>query len=219
MSNSIKKLVRKALINEVSIDDMSLIDFNLKAIASDWLMSSPSSVIGNYQYEMQDDYSLSADDKEKILHDDDDDEIMESDRFKRWLKYDVEYRIDNFMYEIKDYINANGIINIWRKMTVDDNWIKRLPTSGNRLGIFWSFDENAAEAHWGGNETNKITIESEISQEYVNWDETIKLNIDPSIGEVEKEIRLFKNTPIIIKSLSINNEFVNIDSINKVFKA
>ena len=215
----IKKLVREGLIKEVSIQDISEFDFNAEAIANDWVMASPSSIAMNYIYDMQEDYELSAEQKQS-LHDMDSDEIIKTDRFKKWLDYEVEYKISDFIYNIKKYINPNGMIGIWREMTVDDEWIKRLSSSGNRLGEYWSFDDKAAEAHWGGNETNSIAIESQINQEYVDWTRTIYANINPTTGESEKEITLFKNTPIKIKSLSINDKFMDISSIeNKIFKA
>jgi hypothetical protein len=43
----------------------------------------------------------------------------------------------------------------------------------------------------------------------VDWQSTFKLHTYPIYSE-EREIRLFKNTPIKIKSISINDEVVDI---------
>ena len=59
-----------------------------------------------------------------------------------------------------------------------------------------------------------------INEKYIDWESTIQLNMDPNIGEDEKEIRLFKGTPLKILKLIKNNEELNINKIkNKIFYA
>lgn len=219
MNVFIKKLLRESLLKEKSISDVSLIDFNLKDIARYWVQGNTETVVSEYQYEMQDDYALTPEEKELIM-DTDIDDILETDNFKRWLAYEVEYKVENFIREIDNFIKDDETIDIWREMTVDQDWLNRLSGTGKRLGKYWSFDEGAAEAHWGGREKFRIKIKSSIKQSYVDWNQTIEANIDPSLGEQEKEITLFKNTPIKIEVLWINNEQKDISLIkNKVFLA
>ena len=107
-------------------------------------------------------------------------------------------------------------------MKVADDWYEKLINSGKHLGIYWSFDSNSAEAHWGHNQNTpvEVLIKSSVNEEYVNWVDTIMLNMNPQLGEEEKEIRLFKNTSIKIEQLFINNEEIDISKIkNKEFKA
>ena len=210
--------IYKGLIKERALYDISLKDFNLNGIAQNWLMSSPETVINNFKYEMQDDYGLSGEAKEEIM-DAEDDEILDSERFKKWLKYEVEYKIEDAIDTLSGYID-NGIITMWRDMTVDDAWLKNLGTTGQRLGRYWSYERDAAEAHWGGKESNNIKIQISVNSEYIDWDQTIEANIDPNTGEDEKEITLFKNTPINITALWVNDEEKDISKIkNKTFKA
>jgi hypothetical protein len=62
-------------------------------------------------------------------------------------------------------------------------------------------------------------METEIDEKYINWQETLTMNIHPSYPE-EKEIRLFKNTPININRISINGKDVDISEIkDKTFYA
>jgi len=63
----------------------------------------------------------------------------------------------------------------------------------------------------GGDSTkkNKTIIEAEIDEKYVDWKTTFELNMHSNYSE-EKEIRLFKNTPIQIKSIKINDKEINI---------
>jgi len=149
--------------------------------------------IENYQYE-------------ENKTDVDKDEIEETDDFKNWFKYELKYLYDDVLDKLNDIILPNNTINIWRMLTVDENWINNLIVKGKHLGIYWSWDENSAEAHWGNGGQKRVTLKSNVREEYVNWDDTIKLNMNISLGEEEKEIRLFKNTPIkIIEILDENN--------------
>jgi len=217
MSQSIKKLLREGLMNEMPISNISLQDFNVKKIVDSWLSSSTETPVTMFKYEMQDDYNLNSEEKEALM-DMDEDEILELDRFKQWITYEVEYRIEQFISDIQDYIDGD-IITIWREMTVDDKWIQSLPREAKRLGRYWSFDKNSAEAHWGG-AGKRIKIQTSINQSYVDWNQTIIANIDPQIGEDEREITLFKNTPIKIEALEIEDKEIDVSGLrNKIFKA
>jgi hypothetical protein len=60
-------------------------------------------------------------------------------------------------------------------------------------------------------------MEVEIDEKYVDWKTTFEMNMNPNFSE-EKEIRLFKNTPIRLKSLTINDDEVDISIFgNKIF--
>jgi len=217
MKDLIKKLLREALLSEKSIDDISIKDFNKREILSQWMLSNPESVYEKFKYEIQDDYYLSPEEKDEIM-DMDYDDIHDLPRFKKWLDYEIESVIEDSIYNIKSYIK-NGLITVWRDMTVTDEWLKALPTTGARLGRYWSFEEDAAEAHWGGSESNRIKIQTTVPETYIDWQQTITANIDPAIGEDEKEITLFKNTPIKIDRLMVNGKVIDISNIkSKVFK-
>lgn len=219
MNTLIKQLLRENLLKELSISDVSLNDFNVKEIIDGWLMSSTETPVMLFKYEMQDDYDLTPEEKEELM-DADEDEILDTDRFKNWLKYEAEYRIDEFIRMIGGYLNEDDTITIWREMTVSDEWISKLPTSGNRLGMFWSYDKDSAEAHWGGGESKRVLIQTSVKENYIDWNQTINANINLQLGEEEKEITLFKNTPIKIEALSVNGESIDVRPISdKVFKA
>ena len=60
----------------------------------------------------------------------------------------------------------------------------------------------------------------QIPEKYIDWNQTIEANIDPQIGDDEKEITLFKNTPIKIEALWIDGKDMDITPIkDKIFKA
>jgi len=148
------------------------------------------------------------------------DEWIDTKEAEEWIEYEIESRfyetINKFRYEIID----GDELSIWRRITVPDNWLEHLEKQGNRLGIYWSWEPNAAEEHWGYDENKRLAlIESLIKVDYIDWINTIRLNMDPE-AEEEKEIRLFKNTPLQIINLEIDGEKVDITLIkNKIFKA
>lgn len=71
------------------------------------------------------------------------------------------------------------------------------------LGVCWSWDKNAAEAHWGSGgilmEVDAIIPWSAIDQHL-----TFALNMNPTLGEDEAEIRVFEGHELIV--LSVNGE-------------
>jgi hypothetical protein len=155
------------------------------------------------------------------LEDEDEDIVKDSTEFFEFIKQELTIHLEeakeNIYHKIDD---DNGTITLYRAMTVKHDWLTHLEKEGNRLGIYWSWDENAAEPHWGySNTSNTVLIEIEINEKHINWKETLEMNLHPNYSE-EKEIRLFKNTPIKIKSIKLNDEYVNISNIkDKIFKA
>lgn len=217
MKNIIKKLLRENLMNEKSISDVSIDEFNINEIISDWLNSSPDGMALLFAYEMQNDYNLSPEEKEEIMRANYED-VIETERFKNWIAYEVEYKIEDFISEIQNYFKGDTI-TIWREMTVDDKWLELLPTTGKRLGKYWSYEEDAAEAHWGGSGI-KIRLQTSVDEKFIDWTQTIIANIDPQVGESEKEITLFKNTPLKLEKLIVNKQEMDISNFrNKIFKA
>jgi 2'-5' RNA ligase/GNAT superfamily N-acetyltransferase len=61
------------------------------------------------------------------------------------------------------------------------------------VGIYWAWEEKAAECHWGTGGAH-ITLHAVVNEDNVDWDGTLYANMDPSIGDAEKEIRLKEGT-------------------------
>ena len=131
---------------------------------------------------------------------------FQSEEFKTWLLKFFREEYDRFLDEFlsnTDYLL--GRFEIYRVITVDNNWLEHLKTQGKHLGIFWSWDSEIAEAHQGDwDKPNEVHITCEIKNTDVDWIETIRLNTHPYNNE-EKEIRLFKGTPLKITNLLIND--------------
>lgn len=208
--------MRARFINEMSVSSIKPNDVINKSLIDEWLSDSFAEelMIAAYAEETYQNY-------EDLL---DDDEFKESKDFKNFVKYEIEYKFNETVdkFESLTYHSEKDRIDIWRVIRVSNNWLDHIKKEGKRLGIYWAYEEEAAEAHWGYNLAEKeieVRIKSSVNPEHVDWVETIKLNMQPSYEE-EKEIRLFKNTPLKIEGLEINGEKANIEDIkNKIFKA
>ena len=153
------------------------------------------------------------------LEDEDKNAIQDSLDFKQYVKDYLQQNLDQAKENIFNEINYDkNDIFIYRAITVDDNWLQHLKSQGKHLGIYWSWSPDGAETHWGDNsKSNVAIITALIDEKHINWIETFHLNIHPSLGD-EKEIRLYKNTPLNIVTITINNEEIDLSILNnKIF--
>ena len=187
----------------ISTYDNTLIDNHIKTHEDSYYY------ITSYKYE------------ENIEEDIDDEEIIESDDYKKWLKYEVENKLDNKKYEFNELFKNNKC-TIYRKISVNNEWFNNLLNDTKNMGIYWSYEKDAAETHWGyanENKPNIVELVTTINSNQVNWDMTYMLNIEPYL-EDEKEIRLIENTEIIFDKIYINDIEQDISFLkNKKFKA
>ena len=153
------------------------------------------------------------------LDEDDRENIRLSQDFFDFIKDELERHLEDAKENIYDKIDYHSNkITLYRAITVDDNWLQHLKTQGKRLGIYWSWDSSGAESYWGDpSKKNEAVLETEIDEKYVDWKTTFEMNMHPFYLD-EKEIRLFKNTPIQIKSIKINDKEIDISILgNKIF--
>ena len=65
------------------------------------------------------------------------------------------------------------------------------------IGIFWSWEKNSAEAHWGtGNHT--VLLEGLVGINDINYKSTALKNLTPQTGEEEAEIEVKAKSAITI---------------------
>jgi len=202
--------MRARFLNEMSISSIKLEDVVNKKMIDEWLLDDFTEEILLYSY--AEEHGLDPD----ILIKND---FIESVEFKKWGLYELElkfYEIQNkFNYEIIE----EDMIPIWRMISAKKHWLYHLENEGKRLGIYWTWDKAAAEPHWGyDSNISKFLIESEVHAKHINWIQTIKANMHPSYEE-EKEITLYKNTPLNIISIEKDGGELDISNIkNKIFK-
>jgi tRNA nucleotidyltransferase/poly(A) polymerase len=198
-------LTDRNILDESAINEASIDTFSYEAIVTPEYIR---------QVEMSDNFEMFLDyyRYEFDLVGTDSEEIEDTDEFKNWFKYELMNRYDDAVDRISAKIKPDGTIDIWRRITVNDEenrWITHLAEAGKHLGIYWSWDERAAEAHWGNSaHSNNVLIKSSIKEEYVDWKNTLFANMDISLGEDEKEITLLRNTSLKIQELYIDDQDV-----------
>lgn len=143
------------------------------------------------------------------------DEDIDEEEFSDWVKYELDYLANEFVDKTNNELIKSGRIKIWRAMSVNQEWESRLPSEAKHLGIYWSWDPEGAEPHWGHNTDLPFTtiMEAEVDETSVDWYPTIRLNIEP-ISFEEKEIRLVKGSKINIISIKIDGKEIDLSEIS-----
>lgn len=176
----------------------SLYDIDFSSIPADYVGIDESASMDQYlmYYAMHKGYDP---------YDYPEDEITEDDpAFKEWLRDTMEDKFIDIEWTLKEALNEDETIDIWRKMTVPENWLAHLTEHGKHLGVYWSYDEHAAEAHWGERFKIPARIHGRVPETSVDWETTFIMNMDPSLGEDEKEVRLHEGVPVEILEIEID---------------
>ena len=120
-------------------------------------------------------------------------DALEQKEQREYLERRAYEDLENRYYDVLgDHSMWSFPLDVYRVVTLRD--IRELKRRG--IGVFWSWDESAAEAHWGnfGKGYQKYVIHAQVQESDVDWEATVWVNLDPSLGEEEKEIRLKEGT-------------------------
>jgi hypothetical protein len=169
---------------------------------------------------VKDEYFMDMYKHEEGLNDVDDEDIDQED-FLNWLEYDLRYKLEELIRLYRNELIQNGKVTVWRAMTVTSSWLTHLEREGKHLGIYWTWDPDAADTHWGDySKTSKVLIEAEIPENGVDWETTLIMNIEPFTGDDEKEITLIKGVPLRILSIEMDGELQDVSNLeDKTFFA
>lgn len=119
--------------------------------------------------------------------------------------YDINY------YSVLGMFNQmvreqNGVISIYREMTVPANYEEHLLKQAKHIGIYWTWNSEGAEAYWGKQEhKHKVLLKSSVKEYYIDWKTTLLANCNLSLSE-EEEIRLIKGTPLKIERIIMHKD-------------
>jgi hypothetical protein len=132
--------------------------------------------------------------------------------FEGWLRYEFDYRFNEqkSLYETL-FRNGNGRMTLFRSMYVPKEWISSLSNGDIKLGIFWAYEEDAAEAHWGHGQGTEILLQTSVTEEQIDYTGTFEANLHPSVGEEEKEIRLNEHEKIPLEALWVENNEIKLN--------
>lgn len=162
-----------------------------------------------YYYENQNMFKSDATNDETEIY-----ELVENhkEEYLEWLNEELYYKV----YDIVDIIKSSEFL--YRAITVPKTFnIDDIDKNG--LGIYWSYDKDAAEPHWGYSMDNLdiLTIVAQLDDKsIVNVQETLKAGTRPYTGEDEKEITLIKGKDIFVREILINEKKINIGENKKI---
>ena len=122
-----------------------------------------------------------------------------------------------FRTQLSDFMSSftssakieRGGITLWRCITVEDpqaylellkagNYPDKETGIGNYrgLGVYWSYDQSAANCHWGKSGGKKILLKAVAPISAIDVRSTLSMNMDVDTGMVEAEIRLKKGAAV-----------------------
>lgn len=77
------------------------------------------------------------------------------------------------------------------------------------LGIYWSWDKDAAESHWGYGKGVEIQLKALVNINDIDYDLTIVANVHPSYTE-EREINIKPNSKVEILGVETQDDFIDL---------
>ena len=137
----------------------------------------------------------------QYAHDNDNDidelpeNLLNTRAFKSWFKSWMDDCIDTAYYTLENHYHGAHELTIYRVIMAPENW----KPDAQSLGIFWSWEESAAQAHWGSFSPGmkKYLIVGEVAKDHVDWASTLAANAHPDYEE-EQEITLLAGSPVKI---------------------
>lgn len=134
------------------------------------------------------------------------------ERYDQWVMGHAEDRVRLAFDDIQRRAETNsGQIKLYRVITAPYEWISTGGLRSRGMGVFWSYDRSAAEAHWGEFNGRHIRwrLTGWVGIGDVEWDATLAQNADPSYVE-EMEIRVREGTVVDVVQIEMekNGDFV-----------
>lgn len=224
MINRIKKLINEVYINEESLDRFIQNQSWVRKLIRDSIKEQELSSDIFDKYMIYDFKGNSVSDKLANslgvdVDDLEDEDIVKSDVYKEFVYFKMSNRIMDIYYDIYHIIKENKI-ELFRALDIKGaDWVSHLEKQGKHLGVYWADSFDKAEAHWGTGGKTYI-IQTSVDEKNVNWYDTFMARMDLTLGDEEREIRLFKGTPLKLLNLYLDGEELNISNIkDKIFYA
>jgi hypothetical protein len=128
-------------------------------------------------------------------YDEDDDE--NGAEFDTYVKKWSESQLHEVLWQLSNLFTGDTL-RVYRVITAPPTW----KPDSRHPGIYWSWDQNAAEAHWGDFSDGNVKweMEADVSYNQIDWPKTLIQNALADY-ESEREIRLKENTPVNLISV------------------
>lgn len=190
MRNFIDIVSESLLHHNITVDHDKIVRAVLDEV--DW--SSSSSDMIKAQFVRDTDFDNGKEDRWDDDFDGPDfsDVDIKSDDFFNWFSNYVDENYSEAEWDITSKIK-NGHLTIWRSITAPEDW----NPESQHPGIFWTYDENVAEPHWGqfGEGHVEWIMQATVPLDAIDWLRTLIMSGNPDFRH-EKEIRLVDNFPV-----------------------
>jgi len=121
-------------------------------------------------------------------------------KFWDWLPSFMKGRVEDAYHDIVSRSShQNGLVSLYRVIRAPTDWFPD-HIADRPLGIYWSFEMDSAEAHWGGGDGYNWMIEARAPISAINWPVTLENKI---IYEGEDEIRIHEGTPVEVDEIYV----------------
>lgn len=146
----------------------------------------------------------------------------ENNQLRKYAREWFDNHIDEWDEQIEKKCQVEGDhVLVYRALTVkDENEFIDLLKNGkyikgySGLGVFWSWDEDKADSHWGSySEGEKeVLLKAKIHYSLIDIDTSLILNFSPSLGLDEAEFQLIEGNDIHLLSIvNSNNKEIEIN--------
>lgn len=168
----------------------------------DWVYANTDAINNAFEYEEHDHPDMTK--------------KQRSDLWKETARREFDQRFDDVIYKV-DELYKESTLTLYRMITVEDEEDFLIKLSNEQtlpeytgIGPFWAFEKGKAEAHWGMGGEHVLLI-GEVNHDDVDWDLTLLLQLDISLGDQEAEVRLHGGVPVKIVGVEVGHKEVPMD--------
>lgn len=152
--------------------------------------------------------------KNEITNVDSIEELLES-KFSKQYKNILIYLLikEKFNNEISvEFSNFSYPLKIYRAIKLTEIQFKKILESKSGCGIYWTYEKDLAETHWGYDEDGiSYVFNAETTKDNIDWNSTYLANLHPTTGSDEKEITMKLKSKIKLISVSKENKEITIN--------
>jgi hypothetical protein len=126
------------------------------------------------------------------------------DPFPKGMKLDAYYRDYKDVYESLNDQVYNGVVEIYRMMTISIEQLFEIKNTETNLGVYWSYAEHAADVYNPDSAEGcvKVKLHGAVDETDIDWGVSIIHNMSREFSQ-EKEIRVPSGTSIDLKQIEI----------------
>lgn len=152
--------------------------------------------------------------KNEITNVDSIEELLDSKYSKQYKNILIYLLIkEKFNNEISvEFSNFSYPLKIYRAIKLTEIQFKKILESKSGCGIYWTYEKDLAETHWGYDEDGiSYVFNAETTKDNIDWNSTYLANLHPTTGSDEKEITMKLKSKIKLISVSKENKEITIN--------